>query len=343
MSHTSLLSSLTRAEDRDDWHALNTDLDFRKEVVLACRELVDTAYGQGDELALWNLHDILARIYDDDFGPPGVDRADKETQPIHRDIAAVLEKAVLERELADITDDEVSSYPEDPDAYVTWLKARIGDHGSRRHPLYREYLRNEAGVEEFRFFLAQESNLDPRFDDILALMQLGVSGQQKLELAANYWDEMGNGDPADVHTAMFARALRTVGADDAYIAKNQLLETRISGNLSACLALSRRHYLKAVGFMGVTEYMVPIRFRDFVDGWRRAGLPEDGVRYHELHIGIDAQHASGWFKNVVKPLIRDDPRSGREIATGALIRLNSSLRYLDAVLAHLRTATERPN
>ncbi|HEY8986300.1 MAG TPA: iron-containing redox enzyme family protein [Streptomyces sp.] len=340
MPHTSLLSSLTTAEARDDWHTLNTDLDFRKEVLLACRELVDAAYGRRDEMALWDLHEILAQIYDHDFGPPGVDRADTETQPIHRDIAAVLEKAVLERELADITDDELSSYPEDPDAYVAWLKARIGEHASRRHPLYREFMRNEADAEEFRFFLAQESNLDPRFDDIFALMQLGVSGPQKLELAANYRDEMGNGDPADVHTVMFAQALRTVSADDAYIAKNQLLETRISGNFCACLALSRRHYLKAVGFMGVTEYLVPMRFRDFVDGWRRAGLPEAGVRYPELHIGIDAQHASGWFKNVVKPLIREDPRSGREIATGALIRLNSSQRYLDAVLAHFRTATE---
>ncbi|MFE3630970.1 iron-containing redox enzyme family protein [Streptomyces goshikiensis] len=336
-AEVTLLRSLVSVDSRSDWESINGDSEFRESVLEACLGIVSSAYTEGLETALRDLHDILAAIYDLDFGRPSLDRVDKETQPLLRDIAAVFEAAMLEREINGIREETISDYPTDADEYVTWLKGLIVEHGARGHALYREYLKNEASPEDFRFFLAQESNLDPRFDDILALMQLGVSGDEKMELASNYWDEMGNGNTADVHTAMFAQTLRTVGADAEYIAKNSMLETRISGNLSGCLALSRRHYFKAIGFMGVTEYLVPMRFSDFIEGWRRTGLPPEGARYHELHIGIDAQHASGWFKNVVKPLMREDPRAGREIAQGALIRLNSSQRYLDSMLAYFRT------
>ncbi len=336
-AEVTLLRSLLSVDARSDWDSLNSDSGFRESVLNACHGIVRSAHEEGHEPALRDLHEILAGIYDIDFGKPSLDRVDKETQPLLRDVAAVFEAAMLKRETDGVSDELISDFPTDADEYVAWLKALIVQHAARGHALYREYLKNEAGAEDFRFFLAQESNLDPRFDDILALMQLGVSGPQKMELAANYWDEMGNGDMADVHTAMFAQSLRTVGADAEYIAKNSMLETRISGNLSGCLALSRRHYFKAVGFMGVTEYLVPMRFSDFVEGWRRVGLDPEGARYHELHIGIDAQHASGWFKNVVKPLVREDSRAGREIAQGAMIRLNSSQRYLDSMLAYFRT------
>jgi hypothetical protein len=167
-------------------------------------------------------------------------------------------------------------------------------------------------------------------------MQIGRVGGEKMEIASNYWDEMGNGDPASVHTTLFAQALLAVGADDEYIADNFLLEGRISGNISACLALSRRHYFKAVGYFGATEYLAPRRFRCVVDAWRRHDLDEVGIRYHDLHIGVDAAHASGWFKNVVVPLVNRDARVGADIAMGALIRLNTSEDYLDALLSRMR-------
>lgn len=119
-------------------------------------------------------------------------------------------------------------------------------------------------------------------------MQMGRTGGEKMEIAANYWDEMGNGDAELVHTSLFSQALESIGADPAFIRDSFMLEAGICGNLSACLGLARRHYYKAVGYFGVTEYLAPRRFRCVVDTWRRLGLHEVGITYHDLHIGIDA-------------------------------------------------------
>lgn len=319
----------------DGWAEASSDYELRQRLAAGCREMTVAAYRDGNRAVLADLHEALAEIYDRDFAMAPVDAVDCETQPILRDIAAVFEHAMLGWERDQIGEPELAAAPTTGKEYVRWVKSTILDHPAGNHPLYREFLAQRATPADFRYFMAQETSLDPRFDDILALMQVGVTGVQKMEIAGNYWDELGNGEPADVHTAMFAKTLESIGVDSEYLAANLMLEARISGNLSAALALSRRHYYKAAGFFAVTEYLVPRRFRQLTSGWRRAGLPEAGIRYHDLHIGIDAVHASGWFKNVVAKLVDDDPRAGREIAIGALMRLNSSQRYLDTLLTHL--------
>ncbi|MDG4807551.1 iron-containing redox enzyme family protein [Micromonospora sp. WMMD1120] len=325
----------------DVWEEINTDFGLRQDILRHCQTLVRQAYTEHDPDALRQLHDALLVIYDRDFSVPEPDRTDADHQPLLRDIAGTFERAMLADELRQVPEEQITGYPVNGNQYLTWLKRLIAQHPARNHELYETYLSDEASVEDFRFYLAQETSLDPRFDDILALMQVGTAGPEKMEIASNYWDEMGGGRPEDVHTLLFARSLDVVGVDDAYVRDNLLLDARISSNLSSCLALGRRHYYRAVGYFGVTEYLVPQRFKPFIAGWRRLGLPERGLAYHELHVRIDAVHAAGWFHNVVAPLVSANPRAGREIAAGALIRLNSSARYLDALLAEIRKRQSR--
>lgn len=314
---------------------LTADYAFRGALAQGCATLVDRAYRDGDESALEELHTTLALIYDRDFTGARVADVDHERQPILRDVGAGLERGMLDHELARVPAELVTGYPRDGKPYVRWLKGVVNEHPAGWHPLYHSYFANGGTEEDLRLLLAQESTLDPRFDDILAAMQIGRTGGEKMEIAANYWDEMGNGDPEQVHTHLFSATLTAIGIDSAYLEKALTLEATVSGNLSACLALNRRHYYKAVGYFGVTEYLAPRRFRSVVDAWRRLGLPPVGISYHDLHIGVDAGHAAGWFKNVVAPLVEREPAAGREIALGAVIRLNTSLDYLDALLAKL--------
>ncbi|MGE7386063.1 iron-containing redox enzyme family protein [Streptomyces sp. NPDC004126] len=331
---TGLLATL-RALDgstADELALLSEHYPFRGELAEACRSLAVRAYGNSERSALEELHAALALVYERDFSGTRVTDVDHERQPILRDVAALLERAVLDRELSRISEASVTGHPTSGTEYVHWLKKMVGEHPAGWHPFYHQHLTERGTREDLRLLLAQETNLDPRFDDILALMQVGRHGGEKLEIAANYWDEMGNGDPMQVHTKLFGEALASIGADPGYVRDTFLLEAGVSGNISACLALSRRHYFKAVGYFGVTEYLAPRRFRCVVDAWRRHGLDEVGIVYHDLHIGVDAGHAAGWFKNVVGPLVNSDPRIGREIALGAMIRLNTSQDYLDALL-----------
>lgn len=323
----------------EQWARINSDYSLRKQLHDHCQTLLSDAYEKGDRSALACVHDSLAFIYDLDFSSADVRRVDSEMQPVLRDIAATLEQGVLKNETRSIPEEMISSYPTNGADYVRWLKKLISDHPCSTHTFYHNFL-SKADASDLRYFLAQETNLDPRFDDILALMQIGVQGGEKMEIANNYYDEMGNGQLDQVHSHIFKKTLDDVGADEQYIRSNVLIDGRMSGNLSACLALYRRHYYKAIGYFGVTEYLAPRRSKFFVSAWRRNDLPESGAVYHEMHIKIDAGHARGWFDNVVVPLIDRNPKIGREIALGAVIRLNSSTRYLNAVLAVLEAKRE---
>lgn len=320
--------------DEAAWKYVNQNYSFRKELSDDCEFLICRAREPGDE-GMENkrvLHGILEVIYDREFSTPDISETDCDAEPILRDIASILEQSIMSEEI-ELADEDVVGYPTQGTEYVLWLKNLIARHVASNHQYYHSYLPNHGSPEDIKYLLAQETSLDPRFDDILALIQLGAKGDEKMELATNYWDEMGNGKAADMHSVLFAQALAELAITDQYIQDNYLLEAKVCGNLSAALAFGRRHYYKAIGYFGVTEYLAPRRFRSLVSAWQRLGLPSEGLRYHELHVGIDAGHAAGWFRNVIRPAVDRDPRVGRDIAIGALLRLNTSARYLDALLA----------
>lgn len=305
------------------------DIEQRQPVLEHCLRLEMEARRQNKE-RLDYLHRILATIYDYRFSVPGIELADTDLGPLFADVVSVLEPVMLDLEIEqiDAKADGLDDLPTEGEAFVDWLKRTLSEHPAGTHPFYRTFLRDEANAESVKVFLAQETTLDPRFDDILALMQVGTSGSEKMEIAKNYFDEMGCGDELGVHTYLFGKALAALGIDDQYLKSALLPESRVSGNLSACLVLNQRHHYKALGYYGVSEYIAPRRFKDLVAGWRRLGLPEEGLAYHDLHIRIDAVHGKAWFDNVIRPLVDRDPRVVKEIAVGALIRLNSSERYL---------------
>lgn len=314
-------------------YALNNEL--RQRVLDECLRLKRLA-ASGQAQAREELHRVLAAIYDYRFSVPAMETVEVDVSCVFADITTLLEPAILQKEIDSIPADIFDVMPTGGAAFVSWFKQLIAQHPAGAHPFFQNYLRDHASVEGFRTFLAQETTLDPRFDDILALMQVGTVGAEKMEIAKNYFDEMGNGDEREVHTLLFSKALKALDVDAAFIERALLPEARVCGNLSACLALSPRHHYKAIGYFGVTEYLAPRRFKKLVAGWRRLGLPEFGLAYHDLHIRIDAIHGKGWFDNVIEPAVEHDPRVIKEIVYGALIRLNSSKTFLDALLAHLQ-------
>lgn len=249
------------------------------------------------------------------------------------EILRMLEDATLAAEDAQLVPADLDAIP--AAGFVPWLKDRVRRHPAFKHAYYHDFIRSEATPVDLRRYLVQESVVDGRFDDLLALLQLGTDGATKLEIAENYWDEMGNGDAAQVHTLMFSRAMTALAVTDVEMREEMSAEGLLSGNLAMLLCRYRETYPEAVGFLAVTEWLVPDRFSQVLAGWNRLGLDPAGIEYHDAHIAIDARHASGWFNNVVKPGA-DSPSFRRGVTRGALWRLNSSARYLDANLARAR-------
>ncbi|MFD9123890.1 iron-containing redox enzyme family protein [Kitasatospora sp. NPDC059571] len=296
---------------------------FRSELARLCRDLADRAHRCGDRDALSELHGCLELVYRRDFSPVAVTDIAHERQPILRDVAALLEQAVLDQECSRIPEEALADLPLSGGEFIRRLKAAVGMHPAAWHPLYHEHLAERGGREDLRLLLAQGADPDPRLGDLLTAVQLGRTGGEKSEITCHVRDEPGRGDPAP----------GAVGADLGAGRRPTLLEAGVSRNLSACLALSRRHYYKAVGYFTVTAYLAPRRARCVAECRRRNGLDTAGAAVHDGRpTGADAGRAVGWFKNVVGPLVDADPRAGREIATGAMIRLNTSADCLDALL-----------
>ncbi len=89
-------------------------------------------------------------------------------------------------------------------------------------------------------------------NDLVAVCQIGMEGVAKLELARNYWDEMGRGQAADVHAELHAawpgrRAMRPVPRSEQPV---EALERSLLGSL---LATNRHLQREMVGALGLTE------------------------------------------------------------------------------------------
>ncbi|ADI10660.1 hypothetical protein SBI_07540 [Streptomyces bingchenggensis BCW-1] len=291
----------------------------------------------GDPAAFYGQQLLLSRIYALSTQLPEGPTAEGSTF-VH-EVLRLLEQATAAAEDAALEPGALDAAPTEPSAYLSWLKKSAREHRVYKHPYYREFIRDHATADDLRNYVIQESVVDGRFDDLLATMQVGTSGDAKMEIAENFWDEMGNGDPSQVHTHLFNQIFRVFDIPAQELERSLTANALLSGNLAVLLCRYRHLYPEAVGFLGMTEWLAPERFVHVVHAWERLGLPDVGIVYHKLHITVDSRHAAGWFHNVVVPAATSE-RMRRAIARGTLWRLNSSARYLDERMPDL--ATHRP-
>src|SRR5690606_14479646 len=124
-------------------------------------------------------------------------------------------------------------------------------------PLF-EFLAERATYEQVRWFLQQEVAGEAGFDDLVALTQVRLPTPAKLELARNYWDEMGRGREHGMHGPMLARLAEAAGVrgtDPSDI----VWEALALGNLLAGLASNRRYAWHSFGALGAVELTAPTR------------------------------------------------------------------------------------
>ena len=285
------------------------------------------------------LHQALNALYSLNFRIPAPGDPHPQFSPIIVEIAESLEKAFLDSLNQAIDTSCLEDAPEEAPKFRRWLIALVRSHPAFGHPYYKKFLIEDATKEDLRFFFTQESFLDARFDDVLALLQLGTTGAVKNEIGRNFWDELGNGDLSRVHTGLFAQSLRALGITDDDLSGKGMAEALAQGNLSALLVLKRRHFYKAVGFLFVTEFLAPGRFKNVIKSGERNHLSDDALAYQRLHVAIDVIHAGGWMTNVIIPLVEKDPSVRHDIALGALYRLETSRQYLDMLYDLTRSRT----
>lgn len=187
--------------------------------------------------------------------------------------------------------------------------------------------------------LIGESLVDGAFDDLMALVQLGMPIQPKMVAGRNYWDEMGGGDFSKVHTAMFKESsnyMREVLSGLGVSVEKPTLECLMNGNMLLMWALRREYNARLIGAIGLVEGSAPVRFRATTEGLERLKQPERVIAYHKAHIDIDTHHSRAWLEVVLDHYASCGDDVVREMALGVSIRHNIALRYYHHMYGQMR-------
>ena len=216
--------------------------------------------------------------------------------------------------------------PEDPSQFLRWYEALRETGPGQNDPLFG-WLAEEATLEQVVWFLAQEVAGEAGFDDLVAMTQIKMPARPKLEMAANYWDEMGRGHQSGMHGPMLDRlatALRVREAGHAVVWESTAL-----GNLLIGLAANRRYAYQSIGALGVVELTAPGRATRVDQALKRLGFAAKPRQYYALHATLDVRHSEAWNREVLEPLVSENPRLARPIAEGALMRLAAGARCFE--------------
>lgn len=198
-----------------------------------------------------------------------------------------------------------------------------------------QWLANDAGPDEIVAFLSFEGGPDGGFDDLVAACQVGLEGEPKVELARNYWDEMGKGSPARVHTELHRKLTLALGlvAPPRSEQPVEALERSVLGGL---LATNRHLQPEMLGALGLLELQAGPRCRKVVSALERIGAGEDALDFYVEHATVDPRHGKDWVDNAIAPL-KDDERWATGMVRGARWRSLVNARFFTAM--HERFAT----
>jgi len=222
--------------------------------------------------------------------------------------------------------------PDDPDGFVAWFEALRDGGPGQWDPLF-DWLATSADLEQMKWFLTQEAAGEAGFDDLVAMTQVKLPPRPKLELARNYWDEMGRGHESGMHGPMLERTV--TGLELAPTIEGTCWQSLCLANTMTALATTRRYAYQSVGALGVVELTSPTRVGSVAAGLKRLGRPADERKYFMLHAQLDVEHSRAWNAEALAPLVSESPGCARYIAEGALMRLVCGEQCFEAYRSYL--------
>ena len=261
-------------------------------------------------LARWN-HERLAPDLPDEAWEQRVDR-DAEMLRLQGRLLDLLAVEVAE---------EAAAVPADVQGFLAWFEGLKSSGPGQGDPLF-PWLAETASLDQMRWYLCQEAAGEAGFDDLTAYAQVKLPTRVKLELARNYWDEMGRGNAKGMHGPMLDRLVTALGLEPSI--DRTAWESLALANAMTAMATRRDQAWRAV-----VELTAPERSAAVAAGLKRLGVPAKARTYFDLHAVLDVKHSAAWNAEAIAPAIAEDPRRAQAIAQGALIRLNCGARCFE--------------
>ena len=271
-------------------------------------------------LARWNNRRLQPRTPYDDWAADA-----------HEDAEMVLVEGAFIERLRKDAEPWLKDLPEDPGAFVDWFEALKGQGPGEADPLF-PWLAEEADLEQMRWFLLQEVAGEAGFEDLVALAQVKMPDRPKLELARNYWDEMGRGNAGGMHGPMLAKLADELDLHPRI--EDTVWPSLALGNVLVAFSTTRRYAYHALGALGAVELTAPWRAAHVAAGLKRLGVGPER-KYYALHATLDVEHSRAWNDEVLTPLAETRPECIRSLAEGAVMRLMAGAACYDAYRDHL--------
>ena len=216
--------------------------------------------------------------------------------------------------------------PTEPEAFLAWFVA-LRESGPGQHDPLFAWLASRATKSQVLWFLTQEVAGEAGFEDLVALTQVKMPTRAKLELARNYWDEMGRGAEIGMHGPMLARLAKSLGL--LVVNEEIVPESLALANLLVAFAWNRRYAYHSIGALGAVELTAPDRALLVNEALKRLGVPAKDRQYFALHATLDIQHSLAWNEEILVPLVSEKPECAVAIAEGALMRLRAGERCFE--------------
>lgn len=188
-----------------------------------------------------------------------------------------------------------------------------------RLPAIYRWVSERSTREQLRQFLAIEGGPDGGFDDLVALCQVGLAGTPKLELARNYWDEMGNGNLDEIHTELYHQMAEAIDLPNLSRAELPVAALERAA-LSGLFATNRWLQPEMIGALGLTELQAGPRCRLVLNAFARLDVPAAAYPFYRVHADVDPRHGKDWLEHVVGPLSDERPEWRARMIQGAVWR-----------------------
>ena len=330
---------------------LENEIGLEEHVIGMARDLARRAYParesspshiteHADDEARAGLHRAILALYQQHVHLPVASPLINQFHPfpmrVLRELELPWERDMMRRAHA-AYDLSPESLPSDPAAFAEWFRNTAFTHPLYEHELYA-FLASEASREQLEWFFTMECAGEASFDDLVAMAQVGTRGDVKIEMASNYWDEMGKGRTHAVHTHLFHQLIDGLGIE-APAASDLPWQVLAGVNVMLWSCIPRRNAFRAQGTLGAVELLAPQRCTRVVHGAERVGIRKKTVVYYGAHAIIDIGHAEGWLQHVIEPQVAAHPASRIGIAEGLIARANASLDYFDYCLAVARKSS----
>jgi hypothetical protein len=199
-----------------------------------------------------------------------------------------------------------------------------------RLPDVYKWLARTAHWQDVVTFLALEGGPDAGFDDLVAACQIGLFGSPKMELATNYWDEMGNGDPAAVHTTLHDQLVAAIDLPRLSL-RDQPVSALARTAFGGLLATNRWLQPEMLGALGLIELQAGPRCRLVLQALERCNAPAEALPFYEVHAEVDPRHGKDWLDKAITPTLEEHPDWSERIVRGAAWRAAVNAAFLDDV------------